>query len=327
MLSGDNTDGFGFIAALSESQVGWRAEAGPAVVLGAGGAARAVAVALLDAGVPRCVCSTVRPSGHALADELGGSVHAVNWTARAAALDGAALLVNTTSLGMHGQPPLDLALDALPPTALVTDVVYTPLITPLLALAQARGNPVVDGLGMLLHQARPGFRAWFGVDPEVDDDLRAVVAAGLPRRADSVFVLGLTGSIAMGKSTASHTFRCFGVPVFDADAEVHRLFAPGGAAVVPVRTAFPGCADAAGGLDRAALGQHVFRDPAALDRLEASCIRWCVPPNAGSSSAARLLTGRSPCSTFRCCTRPAASGWSTPSPWSAPRHSCRRSVC
>jgi dephospho-CoA kinase len=83
-----------------------------------------------------------------------------------------------------------------------------------------------------------------------------------------VFVLGLTGSIAMGKSTASHAFRCFGVPVFDADAEVHRLFVPGGAAVVPVRTAFPACIDAAGGLDRAALGRQVFRDPAALDRLE-----------------------------------------------------------
>ena len=182
MLSGDNTDGFGFIAALSESQVGWRAEAGPAVVLGAGGAARAVAVALLDAGVPEVRLLNRTPErARALADDLGGSVHAVNWTARAAALDGAALLVNTTSLGMHGQPPLDLALDALPPRALVTDVVYTPLITPLLALAQARGNPVVDGLGMLLHQARPGFRAWFGVDPEVDDDLRAVVAAGLPQ--------------------------------------------------------------------------------------------------------------------------------------------------
>jgi dephospho-CoA kinase len=89
-----------------------------------------------------------------------------------------------------------------------------------------------------------------------------------PRRGNSVFVLGLTGSIAMGKSTASYTFRCFGVPVFDADAEVHRLLAPGGAAVVPVGTAFPGCADAAGGLDRAALGRQVFRDPAALDRLE-----------------------------------------------------------
>ena len=182
MLSGDNTDGFGFIATLSESQAGWGAEAGPAVVLGAGGAARAVAVALLDAGVPEVRLLNRTPErARALADDLGGAVHTVNWTVRAAALDGAALLVNTTSLGMHGQPPLDLALDALPPRALVTDVVYTPLITPLLALAQARGNPVVDGLGMLLHQARPGFRAWFGVDPEVDDDLRAVVAAGLPQ--------------------------------------------------------------------------------------------------------------------------------------------------
>jgi shikimate dehydrogenase len=182
MLSGDNTDGFGFIAALSESQVGWGAEAGPAVVLGAGGAARALAVALLDAGVPEVRLLNRTPErARALADELGGSVQIVDWTARAAALDGAALLVNTTSLGMHGQPPLDLELNALPPRALVTDVVYTPLITPLLALAQARGNPVVDGLGMLLHQARPGFRAWFGVDPEVDDDLRAVVAAGLPQ--------------------------------------------------------------------------------------------------------------------------------------------------
>jgi shikimate dehydrogenase len=179
-LSGDNTDGFGFIAALSESEAGWRAAAGPAVLLGAGGAARAVAVALLEAGVPEVrLLNRTSERARALAGELGGGVHAVDWTARAAALDGAALLVNTTSLGMRGQPPLVLGLDALPRAALVTDVVYTPLITPLLALAQARGNPVVDGLGMLLHQARPGFRAWFGVDPEVDDDLRAVVAAGV----------------------------------------------------------------------------------------------------------------------------------------------------
>jgi shikimate dehydrogenase len=180
-LSGDNTDGFGFIAALSESAAGWRPEAGPAVLLGAGGAARAVAVALLDAGVPEVRLLNRTPErARTLADELGGAVHAADWAARAAALDGAALMVNTTSLGMRGQPPLVLTLDALPRTALVTDVVYTPLITPLLAFAQARGNPVVDGLGMLLHQARPGFRAWFDVDPEVDDDLRAVVAAGLP---------------------------------------------------------------------------------------------------------------------------------------------------
>jgi shikimate dehydrogenase len=179
-LSGDNTDGLGFIAALSQSGAGWRAEAGPAVVLGAGGAARAVAVALLDAGAPEVRLLNRTPErARALADELGGSVHGLEWAERSAALDGAALLVNTTSLGMRGQPPLVLPLEALPRTALVTDVVYTPLITPLLALAQARGNPVVDGLGMLLHQARPGFRAWFGVDPAVDDDLRTVVAAGL----------------------------------------------------------------------------------------------------------------------------------------------------
>lgn len=179
-LSGDNTDGFGFIAALSESEVGWRAPAGPAVVLGAGGAARAVVVALIDAGVPEIrLLNRTAERAQALAAELGGPIRAIAWAERSAALAGAALLVNTTSLGMKGQPPLDLALDALPRSALVTDIVYTPLITPLLAAAQARGNPVVDGLGMLLHQARPGFRAWFGVDPVVDAELRAVVAAGL----------------------------------------------------------------------------------------------------------------------------------------------------
>jgi shikimate dehydrogenase len=179
-LSGDNTDSFGFIASLSDSPVGWQAEAGPAVVLGAGGAARAVAVALLDAGAPEVRLLNRTPDrARALAGDLGGPIHAFEWAQRSAALERAALLVNTTSLGMRGQPPLVLALDALPRTALVTDVVYTPLITALLAVARARGNPVIDGLGMLLHQARPGFRSWFGVDPVVDDDLRAAVAAGL----------------------------------------------------------------------------------------------------------------------------------------------------
>jgi shikimate dehydrogenase len=136
-------------------------------------------VALLDAGAPEVRLLNRTPDrARALAGELGGPIHVVAWAERSAALDGAALLVNTTSLGMHGQPPLVLALDALPRSAVVTDVVYTPLITALLAVARARGNPVIDGLGMLLHQARPGFRAWFGVDPVVDDDLRAAVLAG-----------------------------------------------------------------------------------------------------------------------------------------------------
>jgi len=177
-LSGDNTDGFGFLASLAAGAPGWRADAGPAVLLGAGGAARAVAVALLEGGAPevRLLNRTPDRAGR-LAGALDGPVVAVAWAERTAALAGATLLVNTTSLGMAGQPPLVLVLDALPRTALVTDVVYTPLITPLLAVARARGNPVVDGLGMLLHQARPGFRAWFGPDPAVDDELRAVVLA------------------------------------------------------------------------------------------------------------------------------------------------------
>jgi shikimate dehydrogenase len=179
-LAGDNTDGFGFLASLAAGYPGWRAEVGPAVLLGAGGAARAVTVALLDAGAPEVRLLNRTPDrAQELAAGLDGPVAAVRWAERAAALDGAALLVNTTSLGMAGQPPLVLSLDALPRTTLVADVVYTPLITPLLAVARAHGNPVVDGLGMLLHQARPGFRAWFGVEPEVDAELRAVVLAAL----------------------------------------------------------------------------------------------------------------------------------------------------
>ncbi len=178
-LAGDNTDGFGFLASLAAGCPGWRAEAGPAVLLGAGGAARAVTVALLDAGAPEVRLLNRTPDrAQELAAGLDGPVAVVPWAERAAALDGAALLVNTTSLGMAGQPPLVLSLDALPRTALVADVVYTPLITPLLAVARAHGNPVVDGLGMLLHQARPGFQAWFGVEPVVDQELRAVVLAG-----------------------------------------------------------------------------------------------------------------------------------------------------
>jgi shikimate dehydrogenase len=180
MLVGDNTDGFGFLASLAAGCPEWQAKAGPAVLLGAGGAARAVTVALLDAGTPEVRLLNRTPDrARKLAAELDGPIVAVPWAERAAAFDGAALLVNTTSLGMAGQPPLVLSLDALARTALVADVVYTPLITPLLAVARAHGNPVVDGLGMLLHQARPGFRAWFGLDPMVDDELRAVVLAGL----------------------------------------------------------------------------------------------------------------------------------------------------
>jgi shikimate dehydrogenase len=178
-ILGHNTDGFGFLQHLQTSAPHWRAEAGPAIVLGAGGAARAVIVALLDAGVPKVIL-TNRTATRAenLARELGGRVEVMGWDNRDAALKDAGLLVNTTQLGQAGQTPLELDLKHLPPQAVVDDIVYVPLETDLLANARARGNAVVDGIGMLLHQARPGFKAWFGVEPEVDTALRDFVLAG-----------------------------------------------------------------------------------------------------------------------------------------------------
>ena len=122
---------------------------------------------------------TERGPGKGATGRTWRSGPSIVWDERAEALDGAALIVNTTSLGMEGQPPLDLTLDALPPDAVVYDIVYVPLETPLLAAARARGNPAVDGLGMLLHQARPGFRDWFGTDPEVGQVLRDHVLEAL----------------------------------------------------------------------------------------------------------------------------------------------------
>ncbi len=177
-LHGFNHDVFGFIESLRQARADWRGAAGPAVVLGAGGAARAVLVGLLDAGATEVrLLNRTRDKAQALADEFGPAVRALDWSERHGALAGAALLVNTTSQGMQGQAALDLNLAELPAQALVCDIVYTPLETPLLAAAHQRGNTVVNGLGMLLHQARPAFQAWFGVRPEVTPALMQVVLA------------------------------------------------------------------------------------------------------------------------------------------------------
>jgi shikimate dehydrogenase len=177
-LHGTNTDAFGFIQSLREAHHAWQAHAGPAVVLGAGGAARAVVWALADAGAPEIRLLNRSPDkAQALADEFGVPVKALPWSERHAALGGAALLVNTTTQGMQGQPALDLHLDDLPTQALVSDIVYTPLQTDLLQRTSARGNPTVNGLGMLLHQARPAFASWFGVMPDVTPDLWRKVLA------------------------------------------------------------------------------------------------------------------------------------------------------
>jgi shikimate dehydrogenase len=173
-LEGRNTDVYGFMAHLRAQAPGWSAQA-PAVVLGAGGAARAVIVGLIEAGVREIrLLNRTRNRAEQLT-ELGPSVVVHDWDTRAAALEGAGLLVNTTTLGMTGQPPLEIDLAALPQAAVVDDIVYSPLETPLLAAARARGHTIVDGLGMLLHQARPSFQAFFGIDPAVTAELRAHV--------------------------------------------------------------------------------------------------------------------------------------------------------
>jgi shikimate dehydrogenase len=180
-LHGDITDGEGFCANLDEAVgPGWTREVRTALLLGAGGAARAVAGGLVDRGVARVlVANRTAERAAEVAALAPDRVAALPWADRAAALAGVDLLVNTTSLGLAGQPPLDLPLDALPPIAIVADIVYVPLETPLLAAARARGLRAVDGLGMLLHQAAPGFERWFGVRPRVTPALRRLVEADI----------------------------------------------------------------------------------------------------------------------------------------------------
>jgi shikimate dehydrogenase len=178
-LAGSNSDGFGFMANLEANAASWRRDR-PAVVLGAGGAARAVVAALQDAGVsPIRLLNRTETRARALAAALGGAVEVLAWEARGQALVGAGLVVNATSLGMSGAPELDIDLAGLAEDAVVNDIVYTPLRTGFLARAEDRGLVTVDGLGMLLHQARPGFAAWFGREPEVSDELRSFVLADL----------------------------------------------------------------------------------------------------------------------------------------------------
>lgn len=177
-IHADNTDGYGFIENLRTGSPGWSAKTGPVVVLGAGGAARGVLSALLDAGAPEIrLANRTRVKAENLRNDFGPRVSVVDWHRVGDAMDGAETLVNTTSLGMEGQPPLTLSLDALPTSAVVTDIVYRPLVTPLLSLARDRGHPIVDGLGMLLHQAAPGFERWFGIRPEITPELRAAALA------------------------------------------------------------------------------------------------------------------------------------------------------
>jgi shikimate dehydrogenase len=177
-LHGFNNDGFGYIQSLKDVKSTWRADEGPIVVLGSGGAARAVVISLLDEGAKEIrLINRTRAKADELAAVDPAVVKTYEWSERHAALEGAAMLVNTTNQGMYGQPPLEIQLDALPKTAMVSDLIYIPLETPLLAAARERGHITVNGLGMLLNQAIPAFEAWFGVKPEITDELRQAVLA------------------------------------------------------------------------------------------------------------------------------------------------------
>ncbi len=179
-LCGDNTDAAGFMGSLDQDSPGWDINSGNAVVIGAGGAARAIVYALTLRGMNRILLIN-RTKGRAaeLASDFGASIDVVDFHDLPGALAGANLLVNTTSLGMRGQPPFAIDLTPLPPHAVVSDIVYVPLETELIRTAQARGLRAVSGIGMLLHQAVPGFERWFGIKPCVTPELRGVVEADL----------------------------------------------------------------------------------------------------------------------------------------------------
>jgi shikimate dehydrogenase len=180
-LRSTNTDIEGFIGNLDACAPGWDAAA-DALVLGAGGSARAVVFGLIERGIKRVhLANRTLERARALADQFGASVDPVSWDAISDLLPRAGLLVNTTSLGMQGQPPLEVDVDLLPPHAVVADLVYVPLQTPLLSAARARGLRSADGLGMLLHQAVRGFELWFGQRPEVTSELRDLVEADLTK--------------------------------------------------------------------------------------------------------------------------------------------------
>ena len=175
-LAGSNNDCYGFIHNIKQEQPGWRADSGPITVIGAGGGSRAICYGLAQEGAREIrLVNRGFDRAKAIADEFGAPILPLPWEQRHDALEGAAMVVNTTSQGMIGQPELDIKLDKLPTNALAADIIYIPLETPFLAAARKRGNRTVNGLGMLLHQGRPAWKEWFGIEPEVTAELRAMV--------------------------------------------------------------------------------------------------------------------------------------------------------
>lgn len=289
-LVGGNTDWIGFLANLDQFAPGWSGEGKKAIIIGAGGASRAILYALIQRRFKTIFLAnrTIERAGQLAAEfaseETATEIIALSLNDMLARYPEADLLVNTSSMGMEnapGFPPELLARIAdLKSDALVTDIVYSPLVTPLLAAANACRLKTVDGLGMLLHQAVPGFEKWFGIRPQVTEELREKIlqpgGSEKQKTADPgensvkptghMTILGLTGSIGMGKSTTAQMFRDAGIPVHDADASVHELYA--GKAAPLIEAAFPGTTRN-GVVDRNLLSASVIGNPEAMKKLEA----------------------------------------------------------
>lgn len=264
----DNSDVAGFIGAMASATDGIDLP-DHALILGAGGAAPAIAIALHTLGVAKL---TITNRTRSRAEEMAKNLSAQNitvsvrdWDERASIQAG--IVVNTTSLGMKGQPALDYKPDPQNGTVLVGDIVYAPLETPLLKNAKKAGLSIVDGLSMLLHQAVPGYQQWLGSTATVDPSLRTLLEKTLYNASASMIKIGLTGSIGMGKSTVAAMFADFGCAVWDADAAVHRLYQKGGKAVSSVGSAFPN-AIIDGSVDRDQLAKTLQAEPQRIKELE-----------------------------------------------------------
>ncbi|MEL6379040.1 MAG: shikimate dehydrogenase [Pseudomonadota bacterium] len=273
-IEGANTDGYGFAAALrAQCRKYHSATPSRALILGAGSAASAVGVGLLTAGVKTIIvtnrtCAKAEVLASLLTQQDDqASIRVVQWQDREH-ID-ADLVVNATSLGMRNKPPLSFEFGTVPGTAIAADIVYDPLETPFLRRARARGLHTFNGLHMLVHQAVPGHHRWFGIEQTVDDDLYAHLLRTIEGTAKTgPFVIGLTGSIGMGKTTVAQMALEAGVPVWDADAAVHRLYRKNGRGAGALKAVFPGAVGTTG-VDRTKLAALVLGNPKKMRQLEA----------------------------------------------------------
>ena len=267
-IAAENTDVSGFRAALEE-KLRPDSPREKALVLGAGGAAPAICHALKELGYGSIVIANrTRDRATALAKAVGPCASAVDWVRLEEHLGDCGLLVNTTSLGMEGQPPLRINTDELQASAIVADIVYTPLQTRLLEEAAERGLQTINGLSMLMYQAVPGFEKWLGISPDVTEGLEQHLVRILNQRGKGPVKIGLTGSIGMGKTTIGQILVRLGAALWDADGAVHRLYAKGGGAAGPVGEVFPSAIEE-GAVSREKLAAHLMNNPQDFKTLEA----------------------------------------------------------